>query len=136
MIEIYLSKTARDKVVYKYTSLYKAMRKKMGKAYPRVQLIANIRNALSINGECIDISQLSIPRYNSWKSNEWKVVKYHHWYYAIKLVRKPDGKIIAYGVDALYEGDYHNDKMQTKPYESIYKIANLIERMNCLYKGL
>ena len=29
--------------------------------------------------------------------------------------------------------DYHNNKMQTRPYESVYKIANLIERMNKLY---
>ena len=86
MIEVYLSKIARDKVVKKYTSLYQAMRKKMGKAYPRNQLIANIKNALSINGRSIDISQLSVPIYNSWKSNEWKVIKYHHWYYAIRLV--------------------------------------------------
>lgn len=133
MIEVYLSKIARDKVVKKYTSLYQAMKKKMGKAYPRNQLIANIKNALSINGRSVDISQLSVPIYNSWKSNEWKVIKYRHWYYAVRLVQKQDGTVIAYGVDALYEGDYHNDKMQTRPYESVYKIANLIERMNKLY---
>lgn len=105
----------------------------MGKAYPRNQLIANIKNALSINGRSVDISQLSVPIYNSWKSNEWKVIKYRHWYYAVRLVQKQDSTVIAYGVDALYEGDYHNDKMQTRPYESVYKIANLIERMNKLY---
>lgn len=133
MIEVYLSKIARDKVVKKYTSLYQAMRKKMGKAYPRNQLIANIKNALFINGRSIDISQLSVRIYNSWKLNEWKVIKYHHWYYAIRLVQKQDGTVAAYGVDALYEGDYHNDKMQTRLYESVYKIANLIERLNKLY---
>ena len=41
--------------------------------------------------------------------------------------------LVAYGLDALYEGDYHNDKMQTRPYESVYKIANLMERINKLY---
>ena len=32
MIEVYLSKIARDKVVKKYTSLYQAMKKKDGKS--------------------------------------------------------------------------------------------------------
>lgn len=134
MIGVLLSKDVRDKVVKKYTSLYRAMKQKLGTAYPKTKLADNIRNALSINGTSVDILHLKEPIYNSWKSNNLKVIKYNHWYYAIRLVKKPNGVLLAYAIDVLYEGDYHNDVMQTQPYvdETILKVLNLIERMNNL----
>ena len=73
-----------------------------------------------------------MPIYNKWKEQQYKVISYGHWFYALILVKKASGEIVAKVVDALYEGDYHNDKMQTKPYESkvIGTILELMKRLN------
>lgn len=122
MIEIRLTKSTQRKVTQKYTALYRAMRRKMGRTYPRTKLINNIRNATSIHGDLVDPIQLKEPTYIPWKNLGYKVIKHNHWYYAIRVVVDFSGRVIGYGIDGLYEGDYHNDTMKTKPYESkIYK---------------
>ena len=118
MIEIRLTNSTQRKVTQKYTALYRAMRRKLGRTYPRTKLIDNIRNALSIHGELVEPIQLKEPTYIPWKNLKYKVIKHNHWYYAIKVVVDFSGRVIGYGVDGLYEGDYHNDTMNTKPYES------------------
>ncbi len=98
------------------------MRRKLGRTYPRTKLINNIRNATSIHGDLVDPIQLKEPTYIPWKNLGYKVIKHNHWYYAIRVVVDFCGRVIGYGIDGLYEGDYHNDTMKTKPYESkIYK---------------
>ena len=121
MIEFIITKAVSKIVVDKYTALYHQRRKALGRAYPRTQLIANIRSALSCNGDYIDEINIKEPIVNKWKTAKFKVYHYKHWYYAIKLMLSPNGDTIAVAQDALYDGDYHNDTMETKPYESITK---------------
>lgn len=117
MIQVVLPTNIAHIVSRKYTSLRRQMRRKTGRAYPIAQLYDNIRNALSINGCMIELYNIKVPTYNKWKNLGYKVISSNHWYYAIQFKRRGDGSIVACAVDALYEGDYHNDIMQTKPYE-------------------
>ena len=119
MIEVVITKDVSSKVVQKYTSLYRQMRRKTGSAYPRAKLIENIRSALSCSGEFIDEMDLRKPIIPRWDAANFKVYHYRHWYYAVKLMLNVKGDMIAVTQDALYEGDYHNDTMETKPYEGV-----------------
>ena len=114
------------KVSRKYTNLRRQMRRRTGRAYPIARLRQNIANALSINGGYVDPHKLKEPRYNAWVTNKYKVLPYNHWFYAVQLMINSKGEFIARVVDALYEGDYHNDTMKTKPYESKILINRII----------
>lgn len=102
------------------------MRRSTGRAYPIAKLRQNIANALSINGGYVDPHKLKEPLYNVWVANKYKVLPYNHWFYAVRLMINSQGEVIARVVDALYEGDYHNDTMQTKPYENKVLINRII----------
>ena len=114
------------KVSRKYTNLRRQMRRSTGRAYPIARLRQNIANALSINGGYVDPHKLKEPLYNAWVTNNYKVLPYNHWFYAVQLMINSQGEVIARVADALYEGDYHNDTMQTKPYESKVLINRII----------
>ena len=105
------------------------MRSIYRRPYPISKLRQNIANALSINGSYIDPHKLKEPLYNAWITNKYKVIFHSHWYYAVQLMIDSKGETIAKVVDALYEGDYHNDTMETKPYESILKINRIISEV-------
>lgn len=87
----------------------------------------NIANALSINGGYVNPHDLKEPIIADWKARLYKVFNYSHWYYAVSLRRNSDGDTIAVVCDARYEGDYHNDTMQTTPYESLFRGHILIK---------
>lgn len=114
------------KVSRKYTTLRRQMRRSTGRAYPIAKLRQNIANALSINGGYVGPHKLKEPLYKAWVTNIYKVLPYNYWFYAVQLIINPQGEVIARVVDALYEGDYHNDTMQTKPYESKVLIKRII----------
>ena len=133
MILVVIPQSIAIKVSRKYTNLRRQMKNNEGRTYSIEKLKQNISNALSINGQYIDSYKLREPVLETWVANGYRVLNYNHWYYAVFLFTNPKGEVVAKVVDAIYEGDYHNNKMQTKPYESVYKIANLIERMNQLY---
>lgn len=59
------------------------------------------------------------PSVSKWKMSRYKVFYYKHWYYTVKFRVVPNNGIIAVAQDALYEGDYHDDNLETKPYEGI-----------------
>ena len=118
MIEIRIPNSISQIVVSKYTTLYNQRRKKLGKAYPRTALIDNIRSALSCNGAVVQPIDLKEPRVNKWKGLGYKVYHNNHWYYAVVLRLAANGTVKAIAKDALYDGDYHNDSLETKPYES------------------
>ena len=119
MIELIIPKTVSQIIINKYIELYRQQKKSLGKAYPRRQLLANIRSALSCGGSYIDEINIKEPLVNKWKISKYKVYHYKHWYYALKFMVDSYGNTIAVAQDALYEGDYHDDNIETKPYESI-----------------
>lgn len=133
MVLVVIPQSIAIKVSRKYTNLRRQMlRSRERRPYPISKLKQNIANALSINGGYIDTHDIKEPLYNDWIVKNYKVLPYSHWYYAIQLMIDNKGETIAKVVDALYEGDYHNDTMETKPYEenklSINRI--IIETIN------
>lgn len=102
-----------------YVEHYKKFKKENPNGrYTRKQLRTNIRNAISINGTTATERDIRETTISNWKSNEWKEVKFLHWYFALKLIRKPNSEIVGAIMDALHESRHHNDIMQTSPYES------------------
>lgn len=118
MVLVVIPQSIAIKVSRKYTNLRRQMlRSRERRPYPISKLKQNIANALSINGGYIDPHDIKEPLYNDWITKKYKVLPHNHWYYAIQLMIDSKGETIAKVVDALYEGDYHNDTMETKPYE-------------------
>ena len=125
MIKVVINSPVTKIVVDKYTALYQQRRKSLGRAYPRAQFIANIRAALSCNGEFISETELREPIINSWKTKKYKVYKYRHWFYAVVLRLNSRGDVIAVSQDARYKSDYHYDVLQAAGDERDKLSANL-----------
>ena len=85
--------------------------------YPRKKLNQNISNVVSVGRISIELAELKQPVFLLWKENNWSVIYWSHWYFAVVLKKTKNGTIIAEIQDCLYEGDYHNDTMRTKPYD-------------------
>ena len=123
MIEVILSRNVISIVSQKYTSLRRQLLRSGQRNYSNDKLRNNISTAISINGDYIEPSSIRNPIIQEWKAKGYKVIPFKHWFYAVQLRRMPNGETAAVAVDARYEGDYHNDTMQTKPYnESIIRI--------------
>ena len=134
MVLVVIPSSIATKVSRKYTNLRRKLIRAGGRrTYPIIKLRQNIANALSINGGYIDPHKLKKPIYNDWIKKKYKVFFYGHWYYAVILMVNSTGEPIAKVVDALYEGDYHNDTMQTNPYDENKRCINSIitEVINC-----
>lgn len=125
----------KDKIASFYKDLYVKYRKENPKAkdYTYKQLRKNIANVAAFAKETIEEINLKPSRYDAWSKNGWKEYCYSHWYFAIEIARNPNNQVVALVKDAHYEGEHHNDEMQTRPYdESIKKVQSLIERMENL----
>lgn len=123
MIEVILSKNVISIVSQKYTSLRRQLLRSGQRNYSNDKLRNNISTAISINGDYIEPTSIRYPITQEWKAKGYRVIPFKHWFYAVQLRRMPNGETAAVAVDARYEGDYHDDTMQTKPYnESIIKI--------------
>ena len=112
----------RQKVRDRYTELWEDWKDENpnSRAYPVSKLNQNIRRALSVNGRVLNEHYFENSRYNGWSGR--KVLPWCHWYYLVRFQQDLFGNITAIIEDALYEGDYHNDTMNTKPYgESVIK---------------
>ena len=130
MVLVVIPQSIAIKVSRKYTNLRRQrLRSGSRKPYPISKLRENIANALSINGGYVDPHDLKEPLYSSWITNKYKVLAYNHWFYAVRLMTNANGEVIAKVVDALYEGDYHNDKMRTRPFkmDSPDDMSNLVD---------
>lgn len=127
MIEVVIPSSVQKIVTNKYVRMYQNLHRSQGRAYPRAQLINNIRIAPSINGDYIEPSIIRNPIIQDWKAKGYRVIPFKHWFYAVQLRRMANGETAAVAVDARYEGDYHNDTMQTKPYnESVNRKLKII----------
>lgn len=109
----------RNKIKNTYTCLYKQFKNENphDKTYTRKKLRQNISNVLSVGRIFVDESSLRQPQYNPWVQSGWiEIPSYRHWHFAV--VKKIDkrGRTFFEIQDCVYEGDYHNDTMQTQPY--------------------
>ena len=106
----------------KYTELYRAWRRAnpTSISYTLRKLRQNISQALSIHGKTFKEEAFRQTDYAPWSNGIF--IEYYHWYYLVNIFTDKRGNLIGQVTDARYEGDYHNDTMTTKPYESkIYK---------------
>ena len=126
-ITIVLPRNVRKIVRDKYTELWQEWKNENpnSRAYPISKLNQNIRRALSVNGRVLNEDYFENSRYNGWSGR--KVLPWCHWYYLVRFQQDQFGKITAIIENALYEGDYHNDTMNTKPYGEGLIRKSLIE---------
>lgn len=120
IIRIPKDSSIRQKIRTVYTDLHKLWRQEnpYSALYTVAKLRQNIRNALSIHGRVFKEERFSHSRYNKWGNGI--VIFYSHFYWLVNFRQDRKGNIIADVEDACYEGNYHNDTMNTKPYgESI-----------------
>lgn len=117
-------KQLTQKISQFYTQNYYAFKRAYpNKVYTPAQLRTNIQNALSIRNSIINDTDIKETTINNWKQQGWREFKFLHWFFAVKVSRKPNGIIIGAIMDAMHESQHHNDTMQTKPYnESIIRI--------------
>lgn len=108
----------RQKIVEKYTFLYKEYRKfyPERKDYTYQQLRNNISQVASIVNSEIESSDVHTSTFIPWLDNDWKQFYYKHWYFAI-TIEDLSGTLTAVVQDAHYEGDHHNDTLLSKPYD-------------------
>lgn len=108
--------SVNKKVRNYYTELWTAWKKSnpLSRAYPISKLNANIRNALSVNGKVFEVHQFKEATITKWAGR--KVLPYSHWFFLVNFQKDLFGNIYAIVEDACYEGDYHNDTMNTQPY--------------------
>ena len=111
----------RRKIQSTYRDLYLRWRTKYptSTAYSMAMAMANYRNVVSIHGKVFPETAFHLAdRY--WHNGI--VIGYSHWFFLVEFQTNKRGQIIASIKDACYEGDYHNDTMNTTPYdESILK---------------
>lgn len=102
----------------KYTELWQKWRNTNypNRSYTRANLNANIRNVLSVNGKTFEEHNFKQAAINKWSGRN--VLPFAHWYFLVRFQTDLFGNVYAIVEDACYEGDYHNDTMATKPYES------------------
>ena len=116
----------RQKIVDKYTYLYTEYCKSVPlsqRTYTRSQLRNNIRNVISVGKTSVEEIVIKEPMKTEWSANGWKVIPCNkHWYFAVEFALDSHGKLFLEIQDCCYEGDYHNDTMNTKPYESITRL--------------
>lgn len=108
----------KQKIVEKYTFLYKEYRKfyPERKDYTYQQLRNNISQVASIVNSEIESSDVHTSTFIPWLDNDWKQFYYKHWYFAI-TIEDLSGTLTAVVQDAHYEGDHHNDTLLSKPYD-------------------
>ena len=108
----------KQKIVEKYTFLYKEYRKfyPERKDYTYQQLRNNISQVASIVNSEIESSGVHTSTFIPWLDNDWKQFYYKHWYFAI-TIEDLSGTLTAVVQDAHYEGDHHNDTLLSKPYD-------------------
>lgn len=106
----------RQKIRDIYTDLRTQWRRAnpFSTSYSTSKLRQNIRNALSIHRRVFKEEQFSRSSYTKWGNGI--IIYYSHFYWLVNFRQDRKGNIIADVIDACYEGDYHNDIMNTTPY--------------------
>lgn len=116
----------RNKIKNTYIDLYRKYKRQnpADKTYTRTKLKQNISSALSTGRICVDESLLRQTKYNPWKQHGWMEIPPHsHWYFAVKKVIDKRGMVLLEIQDCVYEGYYHNDTMNTQPYDESRHIS-------------
>lgn len=108
----------------KYTDLFFAWKRAnpTSTLYTQRKLRQNIRQALSIHGQTFKEEAFNQTEYAPW--GKGLDIKYGHWFYLVNISIDKKGRLIALVIDACYEGDYHNDTMNTTPYGETRKYSN------------
>ena len=127
-ITVVISKASnvRRTIKERYQELYQEWKIENpgSKNYTRIQLNTNIKNALSVNGKSFDEHQFRQAAIDKWRGE--KVLPYAHWYFLVRFQNDKSGNIYGIIEDACYEGDYHNDNMNTRPYnEALKRLENI-----------
>lgn len=114
--------SVRKYVRDRYNELWNAWKRAnpTSRDYTVTKLNTNIRNVLSVSGKQFNNNSFRMAIYTPWIGR--KVLPYAHWFFLVDFQQNRNSQIYAIVEDACYEGDYHNDTMNTTPYdESILK---------------
>lgn len=117
----------RNKIRERYNELFQGWRRENpnSREYTIAKLNANIRNVLSINGQSFKEQEFRPSTIKEWSGR--KVLPFAHWFFLVRFQADNKGRVYAIVEDACYEGDYHNDNMNTQPYgESYLRLKQVI----------
>lgn len=132
IIRIPKGSTVRQKIRKIYTDLHIQYRRAYPRssAYPISRLKQNINNALSIHGKTFKETNFINSRYSKWENGV--VIPYSHCYWLVSFSQNRKGEVIANVIDVEYEGFYHNDIMDTAPYDEskLHKAQTIVENSN------
>lgn len=88
------------------------------RALYRMQMATNARNVASFHGKTISYeNNFKGSTYAPWNIHRWVVTYYDHWYFGGIVKKTKTGTLVFVVKDAVYEGDYHNDTLTSKPYD-------------------
>lgn len=106
----------RSLVRERYRELFQGWRREnpSSRAYTLTRMNSNIRNVLSVDGKEFEEHQFKRANITRWSGRN--VLPFAHWYFLVRFQEDLYGNKYAIIEDACYEGDYHNDSMNTKPY--------------------
>lgn len=110
----------RTKIRNTYTTLYEGYCKNTPphlRTYTRKKLSENIRQIVSVGRITINTDSLLQPRKDEWVNKGYKVFSFHSWFFAVILTKSKRGIIRAEIQDGFFNGDYHNDVKNTKPWD-------------------
>lgn len=77
----------------------------------------NIHNALTFFNKSFDDTQLRNTIIARWKTNGWYEIQYSNWHFAVIVQLDLFGNNIAIVQDCINDKDYHNNIMQTQPFQ-------------------
>lgn len=85
--------------------------------YSYTEAWKNIHSILSFFGESFNDNQLKKTIIKSWQNKGWYEIRYKNWHFAVTIQLGLFGNNIAIVQDCIHDKDYHNDTMQTSPFE-------------------
>ena len=119
---LYIQIPPNSKIVEKiknfYISLYKQRLYSNSKVkITKSQVANNIKKSLSFIGKQFDDSVLKRTNLSKWEKYRLYEIKYGKWHLGVIVQLDMFGNNIAFVQDCVHDKDYHNDTMQTSPFE-------------------
>lgn len=122
MIQIKTNKTVKVMLIDKITSFYiniwhDRLINLTKRKYSYEQARKNIIDTLHFFSMTFDDLEVKKTRFLKWINRGWYEIKYKNWHFAVIVQLDMFGNNIAIVQDCIHDNDYHNDTMETKPFE-------------------
>ena len=118
---LYIQIPQNSKIIEKIKNFYLILYKQRLYSNAKVKITKgqvenNIRSSLSFIGKHFDDSILKNTIIPKWKELGMYEIRYKKWHLGVIVQLDMFGNNIAIVQDCIHDKDYHNDKMETKPF--------------------